>query len=74
MRGIPRSMADRVQMVELEISQKNQILRILIAGTDGATTEFHFRNLVENPELTESWFHFVPPNGVQVVEGEELTQ
>ena len=74
MRGIPHSMADRVQMVELEINQENQIVRILIAGIDGDTTEFHFRNLVENPELSETWFHFAPPNGVQVVEGEELTQ
>ena len=74
LRGIPRSMTDRVQEVELEINPQSQIVRIAIDGTDGTTTQFDFRDHVENPELGETEFRFTPPNGVQVIEGEAFSQ
>ena len=74
LRGKPRSMTDRLQQVELEINKQNQIVRIQIEGTDGAVTEFRFRNLSENPVLEDPLFRFSPPPGVQIIEGDELAQ
>jgi len=74
LRGIPRSMTDRVQEVELEINPQSQIVRIAIEATDGTTTQFDFRDQVENPELGETEFRFLPPAGVQVIEGEAFSQ
>lgn len=74
LRGKPRSMTDRLQQVELEINKQNQIVRIQIEGTDGAVTEFRFRNLSENPGLEDALFRFSPPPGVQIIEADELAQ
>ena len=74
LRGIPRSMTDRVQEVELEINPQSQIVRIAIEATDGTTTQFDFRDQVENLELGETEFRFLPPAGVQVIEGEAFSQ
>lgn len=74
LRGVPRSMADRVQQVDLEINKQSQIVRIRIEGTDGTITEFQFSDVAENPELDDALFHFTPPKGVQVIEGEAFQQ
>jgi outer membrane lipoprotein-sorting protein len=63
-------MADRVSEAQLEITPSDQIVRMVLIGTDGATTEFRFANLNENSELGEDRFHFIPPPGVETVEGE----
>jgi outer membrane lipoprotein carrier protein len=70
LRGIPAAMTDRVSEVQLEITPSDQIVRIVLIGADGATTEFRFANLKENPELGDDRFHFIPPPGVETVEGE----
>jgi outer membrane lipoprotein carrier protein len=70
LRGVPAAMADRVSEVQLEITPSDQIVRIVLIGTDGATTEFRFANLRENSELGDDRFHFSPPPGVETVEGE----
>lgn len=70
LRGVPRSMADRVRLVELEIDKENQIVRLQINENDGATTEFRFSGVVRDPALSQSLFQFIPPVGVQVIEGE----
>jgi len=74
LRGKPRSMAGSVQLVDLEIDQKSEIVRIRIEGSDSAVTEFRFSDLTENPSLDDSLFHFIPPPGVQIIAGEELAQ
>jgi outer membrane lipoprotein-sorting protein len=63
-------MTERVSEVQLEITASDQIVRIVLIGADGATTEFRFANLKENPELGDDRFHFIPPPGVETVEGE----
>jgi len=70
LRGVPRTMADRVSEVLLEVNGAHQIVRIALTEVDGATTEFRFSGLRENEELSDRRFEFTPPLGVEVVEGE----
>jgi len=70
--GTPKGMEDRVQRVLLEISPANQISRIRIEELDGSVTEFTFRDIQENIVLKSDLFHFVPPPGVEVIEGQDV--
>ena len=70
--GQLKSMADRVSDVVLEIAPDNRIVRIIVEEVDGATTEFRFTNIVENPPVEDAKFRFQPPPGVQVIEATDL--
>ncbi len=70
LRGVPKTMADQVSEVLMEINSTNQIVRIVLDGIDGTTTEFRFSDLKENQEVSNRRFEFTPPPGVEVVEGE----
>jgi outer membrane lipoprotein carrier protein len=70
LRGVPQTMAGQVAEVQLEINPADQIVRILLLETDGATTEFRFAGWQENLDLADSRFQFAPPPGVETVEGE----
>ncbi len=70
--GVPKSMADRVNRVLLEINAQSQIQSITIEEADGAVTEFSFSHIVENVPLADSDFKFTPPPGVEMVETNEL--
>jgi outer membrane lipoprotein carrier protein len=70
--GVPKGMEDRVQRVVLEINPTNQISRIRIEEVDGSVTEFTFRDIQENVAVNPSLFHFTPPQGVEVVEGQDV--
>lgn len=72
LRGLPRMMQDRVREVLLEVTAKGRIVRIVISELDESTTEFRFRNLVENPAMSEDRFRFSPPEGAEVIDAEEL--
>lgn len=72
--GVPKGMEDRVQRVLLEITPANQISRIQVEELDGSITEFLFREIQENVAVTPDLFHFVPPPGVEVVEGQQIEQ
>lgn len=69
--GVPKGMEDRVQRVLLEINSADQISRIRIEELDGSTTEFEFQDIEENIPVKSDLFHFTPPAGVEVVEGQE---
>jgi len=69
LRGVPRAMAGQVSEVLLEITPSDQIVRIALVELDGGTTEFRFSSWKENLKLSESEFRFVPPPGVETVEG-----
>jgi outer membrane lipoprotein-sorting protein len=71
-RGVPKGMPGQVAEVQLEINPLHQIVRILLVGGDGATTEFRLANLKENQDPGEGIFTFTPPPGVEAVEGAEL--
>ena len=70
LRGVPVGMEDRVTQVVLEITADNGISRILLDGTDGSVTEYRFSNQRENIPVSDRQFHFVPPPGVEIVEGD----
>lgn len=70
--GVPKGMEDRVQRVVLEINPSDQIARIAIEEIDGSTTEFSFRDIQENIAVSSNLFHFSPPQGVEVVEGQDV--
>ena len=70
--GQPKSMADRVSDVVLEIAPDDRIVRIIVEEVDGATTEFRFTNIVENTPVEDAKFRFQPPPGVQVIEANDL--
>jgi len=69
LRGVPKGSIGDVSEVQLEISPSNQIVRIVLLEPDGGTTEFRFTDWKENVELSDSRFHFIPPPGVETVEG-----
>jgi outer membrane lipoprotein carrier protein len=69
-RGVPKAMADRLSQVILEISPDDRIARILIEGVDESVTEYRLDNQKENVEIDSQGFRFVPPEGVEVVEGD----
>ena len=70
--GVPKGMEDRVQRVVLEINPNDQIVRIAIEEIDGSVTEFTFRDIQENVAVNSSLFRFTPPQGVEVVEGQDV--
>ena len=70
LRGVPKSLADRVSQVLLEITPEHWISRILIEEVDGSVTEYRFSNYRENVDLPDQRFQFVVPDGVEVIDGE----
>ena len=74
LRGVPKTLKDRVSEVVLEISAAHQIRRILIHGVDTTTTDFRFSQIEENVPVQDSLFRFVPPPGVQVFEDSQVAQ
>jgi outer membrane lipoprotein carrier protein len=72
LRGVPKSMADRVSQVQLEITPEYRIARIYIEELDGSSTEFRFSDQKDNVALADQRFKFSPPAGVEVMEAKEL--
>ena len=70
--GVPKGMEDRVQRVLLEITPADQIGLIRIEELDGSATEFVFQDIEENVPIKASLFHFTPPPGVEVIEGQDV--
>jgi outer membrane lipoprotein carrier protein len=70
LRGVPKTMAERVSQVLLEITSDNKISRILIDEIDGSTTEYRFSEQRENVGIGDERFRFVPPYGVETIEGD----
>src|SRR3954451_13577216 len=68
-RGVPRSMSDRVSEVSLEVNSAGEIQRIQIDEVDGSQTEFTFSAIQENVPVEDARFRFQPPPGVEMVEG-----
>lgn len=47
-----------------------ELVRIVVREPGGVGIEFHFANWQMNPPVAESLFHFQPPPGVAIVNGE----
>jgi outer membrane lipoprotein carrier protein len=70
LRGVPKSLADRVSQVLLEITPEHWISRITIEEVDGSVTEYRFSNQKENVAVPDRQFQFAVPDGVEVIDGE----
>src|SRR5580658_37472 len=70
LRGVPKSLADRVSQVLLEITPDHWISRILIEEVDGSVTEYRFSDLKENETIPDGRFEFHSPPGTETVESE----
>jgi outer membrane lipoprotein carrier protein len=70
LRGVPKSLADRVSQVLLEITPEHWISKILIEEVDGSVTEYRFTNQRENVAVPDQKFQFSVPDGVEVIDGE----
>lgn len=72
LQGVPKGMEDRVQQVLLEITPSDEISRIQVEEIDGSMTEFQFSDMQENVLVKPELFHFTPPPGVEIVEGQDV--
>jgi outer membrane lipoprotein carrier protein len=70
LRGVPKSLADRISQVLIEITPEHWISRILIEEVDGSVTEYRFSSYRENVAVPDQRFQFVVPDGVEVIDGE----
>jgi len=70
LRGVPKSLAERVSQVLLEITPEHWISRILVEEVDGSVTEYRFMNQKENVAVADKRFQFAAPDGVEVIDGE----
>ena len=70
LRGVPKSLADQVSQVLLEITPEQWISRIIIEQVDGSVTEYRFTNQRENVAVPDQQFQFSVPDGVEVIDGE----
>jgi outer membrane lipoprotein carrier protein len=70
LRGIPKTMVDRVSQVILEVTPGNWFRRIVVVEVDGSQTEFTFQDPKENGQIADSQFKFVPPAGVETISGD----
>jgi outer membrane lipoprotein carrier protein len=69
LRGVPRAMADQVNLVLIEITPASWIDRIILEGTDGSSTEFRFQGQTEDGKINDQSFRFAVPAGVEVIDG-----
>jgi outer membrane lipoprotein carrier protein len=74
LRGVPKTMKDRVSDVWLEITPAHQIARIVVHGVDGTTTDFRFTQLEENIPIADSFFRLQLPPGVPVLEEDQIIE
>ena len=70
LRGVPAALADRISEILLEIAPDDRIVRLVMQGVDGASTEYRFSDQKENVAIADSRFDFRTPSGTEVVEGE----
>jgi outer membrane lipoprotein carrier protein len=69
LRGVPTAMADQLSEVVLEVTPENRIVRLVLEGVDGASTEYQFTDQKEDVAIGEEKFDFKPPAGTEIVQG-----
>ncbi len=70
LRGMPQTMADRVNQVLIEVTPAGWIERIVLEETDGSSTEFRFHDQTEDGKIDDQSFRFEVPPGVEVIDGD----
>lgn len=69
LRGVPTALSDQINEIVIEVTPESHIVRLIIQGVDGATTEYRFANQKEDVAITDARFDFKAPAGTEVVEG-----
>jgi outer membrane lipoprotein carrier protein len=69
LRGVPTALADQLSEVILEVTPQGRIVRLVLQGVDGASTEYRFSDQKEDVSIVDSRFDFRAPAGTEVVEG-----
>ena len=69
LRGVPTGMADQISEIVLEVTPENRIVRLIVQGVDGASTEYRFAGQKEDGVIADGRFDFKAPAGTEVVEG-----
>ena len=69
LRGVPTALADQISEIVLEITPENRIVRLVLTGVDGSSTEYQFKDQREDVSIGEERFDFKPPAGTEIVEG-----
>jgi len=67
LRGVPKSLSERVNQIELEITPQSQIARIILEEADGSVTEYRLNGQQEDRELADQQFRFAPPPGTEIL-------
>jgi outer membrane lipoprotein carrier protein len=70
LRGVPIAFTESLSEIVLEIAPNHRIVRLIMQGVDGASTEYRFSDQKEDLSITDSRFDFRPPAGTEIVEGE----
>ncbi len=70
LRGVPTALADQISEIVLEVTPQSRIVRLIMQGVDGASTEYRFTDQKEDVVIVDAKFGFKPPAGTEVVEGE----
>jgi outer membrane lipoprotein carrier protein len=70
LRGVPKTMADRIREVILEITPDFHIVRIQFEEADESVTEYRFSDQRENVAIADQRFKFAAPPGVEVIDGD----
>ncbi len=69
LRGVPTVLGDQVSEIVLEITPQNRILRLIVQGVDGSSTDYRFADQKEDLAVSDGQFDFKAPAGTEVVEG-----
>ena len=74
LRGVPSAMADQFNEITLEVAPEHRIVRLIVEGVDGSSTEYRFADQKEDVAISNGLFQFKPPAGTEVVDEAELGQ
>ena len=69
LQGQPRGLASHLARVLLEVTPAGRIDRIVAEGQDDSVTEYTLSESKEDVGIADERFHFVPPAGVEVIQG-----
>jgi len=69
LQGTPRGLAGHLTRVLLEVTLEGRIDRIVAEGQDDSVTEYKLSESKEDVEIADERFRFVPPAGVEVIQG-----
>jgi len=70
LRGVPKTMADRIREVILEITPDFHIARIQFEEADESVIEYRFSDQKENVAIAGQRFRFAAPPGVEIIDGD----